>query len=82
MTIMSMPETAMNEDYCSMFGEHKVRLARQALVMEDIAKAFSVQASPDNHFRLGILAPDARHHPASDFGRNDVSHRQKPGLAP
>jgi hypothetical protein len=59
MTIVSMPEAAMNEDYGSMLWKHKVWFARQSSVVQHVAETFCVQASPDNHFRLGILAPDA-----------------------
>lgn len=75
---MPVPEAAVDEDYGPMSWKYKIGFTRQTLVVEDVAKSFCVKASPDNHFRLGILAPDACHHPASDFGRNDVSHRQKP----
>jgi hypothetical protein len=73
---MSMPEAAVNEDYSPMLREHKVRFARQALVMKEIAKASRMQALPNNQFGLRILAPDACHHPASYLSRNDVSHRR------
>ena len=81
MAIVAMPETAMDEDYGPIPGKHKVGLARQALVVEQIAKALCMEASPDNHFRFGIFAADARHHPASDFGRNDISHKRQPDPA-
>ncbi len=64
MTIMSVPKASMDEDYGAIPWKHKVWLAWQTLVMEDIAKAFGMQASANNHFGLGILAPDACHHPA------------------
>lgn len=73
-----MPETAMNEDYGPMLGKHQVGLSRQALVVEQVAKALCVKASPDNHFGLSILAPNTRHHSASYFSRNNISHKQRP----
>jgi hypothetical protein len=72
---MSVPETAMNEDYGSILGKYKVGLARQPLVMKHISKTSCMQASPDKHFRLCILAADAGHHPASHRNGYDVSHR-------
>jgi len=39
MTVMSMPEAPMNEDYGAVFGEDKVWLTRQALVVKTVAKA-------------------------------------------
>lgn len=69
-----MPKASMDEDYGPVFGKNKVGFAGQALVVKNITKASRVQASPDNHFRLCILPPDAGHHPASHFRRNDVSH--------
>jgi hypothetical protein len=79
---MSVPETTMDKDYGAVFRKYKVRLAGQAPVVKDIAEALCVQPSPYNHLGLGILGPDARHHPASDLDRNDVSHKQKPDQAP
>jgi hypothetical protein len=76
MTIMPMPEAAMNKDYRPVLGKNKVRLSRQAFVVKQIAEALCVQASPDDHFRLCILPPDASHHSASHITRNDVSHRR------
>jgi hypothetical protein len=38
------------------------------------AEALRMEAAPDQHFRLCVLAPDAGHHPAAHFGGNDVSH--------
>ena len=73
---MSMPKAAVNEDYGPVLGEHKVRFARQALVVEKIAKAVGMQPSPNNQFGLCILAPDACHHPASHLSRNNVSHQR------
>ena len=72
--IMAMPEAAMDEDHSTILGEDKVGFAGQALVMKDIAKALCVQSAPDHHLGLCVLPPDAGHHPASDFRRNNVSH--------
>ena len=67
MAVVSMPETAMNKDYGPVLGKYKVRFARQPFVMEEIAKASCMQASPDDQFGPGILAPDASHHPTAYF---------------
>lgn len=79
MTIVPMPEASVNEDYGAIFRKYKVRLARQTFVVQQIAKASSMETSPDDHLRLGIPAANAGHHPTSNLGRNNVSHRRKPG---
>lgn len=68
MAIVPMPEATVYEDYGPVLGEHKVWLAWQTLVMQQISEALRVKASPDDHFGLRVLAADAGHHPASDLG--------------
>jgi len=48
MAIVSVPETAMNKDRSAVLRQNQVWSARQAAVVKKIAKAASVQASPDN----------------------------------
>lgn len=77
-----MPEAAMDEDYGAVLGKDEVRFARQAFVVEQVAKALRMQAASDYHFGLGVLAPDAGHHPASHGGRNNVSHTRMSAPVP
>lgn len=77
---MPVPEAAMDEDYGAVLGKDEVRFARQAFVVEQVAKALRMQAASDYHFGLGVLAPDAGHHPAAGCGVDDV--RQPRARAP
>lgn len=80
--IMAMPEAAMNEDDRVMFWEYQIRLPWKSLVVKNITEASRMKASPYDHFGFGVFPPNARHHPASDFWRDNVSHRRAPELRP
>ncbi len=82
MTIVPVPEAAVNEDYGPMLGKYKVRLSGQPLVMQQIAETSGMDAASDNHFWLRVLAADTGHHTASDLGRNNVSHTRAPVPVP
>lgn len=74
MTIMPVPETAMNQHYSLSFRKNQIRFSGKLAVMQAVAEAERVQRLANNKFRLGVLAPDARHHPAANIGRNNISH--------
>ena len=71
---MSVPKTAVNEDYSVIAGQHDIRLARQFPHMQAEAEALMVQQAAYLYFRFGIAAADARHHPAARRRINDISH--------
>lgn len=60
-----MPEAAMDKDYGFARREDDVRTPRQQLRMQGIAKTPLVQRFAQQQLRLGVLAPDTRHHPAA-----------------
>lgn len=71
---MSVPETTVHENDCPIPGQDYVRCSGQGAVMETVAETGGVERLAQDQFRLGILAPDIRHHPAAYFSRNSVSH--------
>jgi len=76
---MAMPEATVYEDDCAIAREDDIRLAWNRSRMETIAKAEREQRLPEVHFRLCVLAPDARHERASvhfgdDVGTGMASH--------
>jgi hypothetical protein len=58
MAVVPMPKTTIDKDYSSVLREHKIWLARETLVVEDVAEAPRMQASPDDHLRFRVLAAD------------------------
>lgn len=56
---MPVPETPIHKNYGPVFREDQIGLSRQFPVMEPETKSQFMQSAPDNHFRLGILGPDA-----------------------
>lgn len=80
-TAVSMPETAMDEQHGVPLGEHHVGLSGKGSVNSE-TKASRVKGLAEEDFRLRVLSPDAGHHPASYFRRNDVSHLPRGGVAP
>jgi hypothetical protein len=72
---MNMPEAAVNEQHRFYPREDEIRLARQILHVQPVAKSHAMQQSPDAHFRLRISSVDARHVQAALLGRVDVGHR-------
>ena len=70
---MSMPETAVDKQHGIPLREYQVGLSGKGCVNSE-TKAFRVKGLAQEDFRLRVLSPDAGHHPASYFRRNDVSH--------
>ena len=60
-SLMSVPETAVDENRRSVSAHHYIRLAGHALDIEPVAVSVRPQPSPHRHFRLGRLAADMRH---------------------
>lgn len=71
---MSVPETAVDKDYCFIFGKNYVRLPRELFVMKSVSEAHRKQPFSDLNFLSGILAFHARHHDASRGGVYNVGH--------
>jgi hypothetical protein len=54
-----MPETAMHKDYCLVFRQHDVRIARKVLSMQAETEATFVKHGAYGDLRLCIPAADA-----------------------
>jgi hypothetical protein len=74
---MPMPKTTVYKDYSPMLGKNKVRLAWQALVVDQIAETLRMKSASDYHLGLSVLAADACHHSASNSSRDDISHKRR-----
>ena len=72
--IVHVPETAMHKNNRFPFRQDEVGFARQALVVQPEPEALCVEKAADLQFGLGVLAPDAGHHPASGRRIDDVGH--------
>lgn len=62
---MSMPKTAMNENYSPPTGKNEVWPTGQIPVMESKSITQSMDESANDEFRFRILTVDARHPLAS-----------------
>jgi hypothetical protein len=71
---MTMPEAAVNKHNGAPAGKNQIRPSRKLSIMQPIPEAARMQRSTYQHLRPGVLPPYAGHHPAADFGRDDVSH--------
>jgi hypothetical protein len=76
--VVRMPETAMHENYSSVFREHKVRPTRQVLTVEAKTKTPCMQSAPDNHLGSSVTSPYPGHIVPALFLREDVRHRITP----
>jgi hypothetical protein len=72
--MMLMPETPMHKDDCLETREYEVWAARQSAIVKSKSKSRSVQKTPNDDFRLGILPTDTGHHPTACFAIDDVCH--------
>lgn len=68
---VSMPETAVHENYRPMLWEHKVRRAGQISDMKSVSESLGEKNGTKHPFRPSVLAANARHHTAAlRGGRN------------
>jgi hypothetical protein len=72
-SLVSMPETALNQDHSSSTGQDNVRRSRQLPVVQAKPQTASMKRTPEGYFRLGIFPPDAGHHPGASCWINDIS---------
>lgn len=68
-TVMSMPETAMDEYHSPVLREHDVRGARKFPDMESIPESSREKNGAESPFRPSVLSSDARHHAAALWSR-------------
>jgi hypothetical protein len=69
---MDVPEAAMNEDDFFMPRKNNIGLAGQVRPMQFVFHLQGVKHRADGNFRLGVLALDRRHAPASLGGSKNV----------
>lgn len=72
MTVVAMPEAAVDKDYGAVFRKDKIGASRQPAVMQPVPEAFCMQRAPDEQLRGGIAAPDAAHVKAALLCRQDI----------
>lgn len=72
MTVMAMPEAAVDEDHGAVFRKDKVGPSRQPAVMQPIPESFCMQRAPDEQLRGGIAAPDTAHVETALLCRQDI----------
>jgi len=70
-----MPETAVNEYDGLTARKYQIRFTRQVASMKAIPETPGVKATTNEHFGRGVFPPNARHHPASGGGVDDISQR-------
>jgi hypothetical protein len=68
----------MHENDSLVLGEDKIWFAGQLCSMQPVAEALGMQRAPQEQFRLGILASNARHQPRTGFGIDYVSQSDQP----
>ena len=69
---MRVPKAAMYEDSFSTTGKGNVGFTRQIFAMKPITISHRVQASPNDHFWLGVLAFHSLHNASALFGRPSI----------
>lgn len=67
-----MPEAAVDENDFLVPWQDQIGLSGQVFPVQAKPVAHSVNERPDDHFRLGVFAPDAGHVVGASFGRMDV----------
>jgi hypothetical protein len=60
-TAVHMPETPVNEYHLAMSRKNKIGTAGQVASMQPKSKAQTVNQSPHDDFRQGVLRADSRH---------------------
>lgn len=69
-----VPETAMDENDRPEPRQHDIRPPRKTTDMKPVSQPPRVEATPDQHLRLGIFAPDPCHHLGSGHRCPPFSH--------
>jgi len=74
---MPVPEAAMNKDDCLIIWQYNIRLTRQILHMQTVAKALRMQKPSYQHFGFGIFSLNAAHVITARFLAVHVCHTIK-----
>lgn len=78
---MAVPETAVNENHCMIFGQDEIRRTFQQLGVKRETEAQTVKAGANDSLRLCVTRPYAGHHPAACWNVNNISHALPVSLA-
>lgn len=78
MTVMAMPETAVNQNDSLPAGQNDIGSSWQLSVMKAVAESFCMQGFTEQDLGFRILAPDPGHHAAADSRRDNVSQWELP----
>lgn len=73
-TFMSVPETAMNEDYSFILAQYDIWFSRQCFYVFSVAETATKQILTYFNFNRSISTSNLRHIPASLLWRKMVSH--------
>ena len=76
--LVSVPETAVDEDRLPPGRETDVGGAGKVPAMQAVAESESVKQPPNDHLRLGVLRPDTRHEGAAIKRRLHLDRRLPP----
>ena len=75
---MTMPEASMYENHGSVLGKNYVGFARQGGDILAIPEPPGKEVFSDQYLRLGLLAGDMRHDPASLLSRELICQGDRP----
>lgn len=77
-TRMAVPEAAVHEDDCLVFGKHNIRPAREIADVLPEPKASFVEQRSDCLFNPGLFPSHARHGATALFRGHEISHSHSP----
>ena len=75
-TGVPVPETAVNEAYCSELTKHEIGSAGEFPVMQTVSQATDMKGSAESKFRPRIPAADSSHHARTGSLVHYVRHRR------
>jgi len=73
-SLVSVPETSVNEYNSSVSRQDNVRFSRKILSSERETVPNDMEEGADDEFRFGVLRPDTRHVPTAPFLCQSVRH--------
>ena len=75
-TSVPMPETAVNEAYCSELTKHEIGSAGEFPVMQTVSQATGMKGPTESKFRPRVPAADSSHHARTGSLVHYVRHRR------
>lgn len=75
-TGVPVPETAVDEAYCSELTKHEIGSAGEFPVMQTVSQATGMKSPAESKFRPRIPAADSSHHARTDSLVHYVRHRR------